>query len=163
MLKKVVAEDRGLEVQYWSLREDLIKILLGLQFLVKFPSYEISWRSVYRFLSCFMAVCIYKNTQKGREMDRRGNFKWWSSGRQKRLKICRPIISTDSSEAIFWKFKTKDHRQVGTANHEGWLLRVLKTWPRTSWTSILHLAYHTCPQNLVTEWSVEEKQNQHIQ
>jgi hypothetical protein len=42
MLKKVVAEDRGLEVRYWSLREDLIKILLGLQFLVKFPSYEIS-------------------------------------------------------------------------------------------------------------------------
>jgi hypothetical protein len=37
MLKKVVAEDRGLEVQYWSLREDLIKILLGLQSFVKFP------------------------------------------------------------------------------------------------------------------------------
>jgi hypothetical protein len=37
MLKKVVAEDRDLEVQYWSFREDLIKILLGLQFLVKLP------------------------------------------------------------------------------------------------------------------------------
>jgi uncharacterized membrane protein len=37
MLKKVVAGVRGLEVQYWSFREDLIKILLGLQFLVKFP------------------------------------------------------------------------------------------------------------------------------
>lgn len=37
MLKKVVAEDRGPEVQYCSFREDLIKILLGLQFLVKVP------------------------------------------------------------------------------------------------------------------------------
>jgi len=35
MLKKVVVEDRGLELQYWSFREDLIKSLLGLQFLVK--------------------------------------------------------------------------------------------------------------------------------
>jgi hypothetical protein len=33
MLKKLVAKDRGLEVQYWYLREDLIKILLGLQYL----------------------------------------------------------------------------------------------------------------------------------
>jgi hypothetical protein len=41
MLYRVVAEDRGLQAQYWSFREGLIKISLGLQFLVKVPRMKI--------------------------------------------------------------------------------------------------------------------------
>jgi hypothetical protein len=68
MLKKLVAKDRGLEVQYWYFREDLIKILLGLQYLVKFPRMKFL-EDPFIGSSCSIVTCTYNNTEEGRETD----------------------------------------------------------------------------------------------